>query len=810
MLALSLGASIGVAALAGLVAAGLERLCADPGLRERIWAVALYLPILPPMVVGGVMLTPAPVRIVEVATPPTEVIAIGRVPMPVIDPVAIGFSPDWLLIAWITLGLALVLGAVRLASLGWRAARLHNLVAGARDGLPGACDAVALTARQIGVAAPAVRTTAHSADALLTGAIRPLLILPETLATSPDSPAALAVIRHELAHLKRGDHRAVWLEEGLLALLAFNLVLPLIRARRAGAREEACDALALAGADAPARRAYAQSLIEALRARTAPMLAVPALTFTGSPRSQAMRRLKSILTPPAIAGRGIRIAAVMTSVGLVGIAGAASVAVAGQRATQVVQEERADVSASIPDHAYFTAAMDPIYKVAWPEACGFGSSGGELFVQIGEGCSSEGGAHALIQTLEGLDPLGDPARAFAAVQAACDAGRPVRIAFSRAGVAGVKTAACASPPVAPALPVRFTVDIVYDPAISIAPGDRLEIALDRDLGPDGKASTGMEFDLAPGALPEQAFAVLVPPLLPADRSGPMFVMTARIIDRNGVVKAVSDRDLGRPHPPYLLGTGAIRTRMQMISMADPATAAEQARQTASEAARTAADAARAALSPAQRARADAARSGSGFKAICSEPDPFEDGLCNGVMFGTAMRNVRGNICLPEGIDFSVMAGRARSVLKTEVVFPGEGALEVATRSIAKVYPCGSVQAVAATTRVTSMGQPSPVSEAYSVEAAITEDGVTYADRATASRQARLTFAERRYRMTVDRSGVDTDRRRSDIRIYRRDADGRETLIGAPSMVSARDATAQYRVGTEGGLMIDVTVGPPAQ
>jgi hypothetical protein len=65
-------------------------------------------------------------------------------------------------------------------------------------------------------------------------------------------------------------------------------------------------------------------------------------------------------------------------------------------------------------------------------------------------------------------------------------------------------------------------------------------------------------------------------------------------------------------------------------------------------------------------------------------------------------------------------------------------------------------------------------------------------------------------MTVDRSGVDTDRRRSDIRIYRRDADGRETLIGAPSMVSARDATAHYRVGTEGGLMIDVTVGPPAQ
>ncbi|MBB5747155.1 M56 family metallopeptidase [Brevundimonas variabilis] len=707
LVALSLGASIAVSTLAGLAAAGLERLCADPALRERVWAVALYLPLLPPVVVGGVLLTPAPVRVLPVATVPTEVIVSAPDSLSVVDPVVVVLSPDWGLIAGFALVLAVVLSGVRLASLGWRGARLQRLIKRAVAAPAQTVAAVAGAAGEIDVPVPVVRISIQSPDALLTGVVRPLLILPEVLSGAPDSPAACAVIRHELAHLKRGDHRAVWLEEGLLALLAFNPVLPVIRSRRAAAREEACDAVALTGADAPARRAYAQSLIDALRARTIPMLAVPALTFTGSPRSQAMRRLKSIMTPPARAGRGMRIVAVSIGVALVGLAGAASIAVAGQRPNRVVEADRADVASSIPDHAYFTAAMDPIYKVAWPEACGFGSSEGEVFVQIGEGCSAEGGPHALIQTLEGVNPKTDPAGAFAAVQSACTAGRPVRIAFSRAGVEGVKTATCANLPAVPATPVRFTVDIGYDPAISIAPGDRLEIALDRDLGTEGTASTGMEFDLAPGALPNQAFADLMPPLLPPDRSVPMFTMSARIIDRNGVIKAVSDRDLGRSHAPYLVRADAIRTKLQLVSMADPGTAAEDAAQTAREAARTAAAAARAALGPDQRARDDAARTGVGFKALCSEKDAFAVGYCNGVMFGAALRNVGGAICLPEGIDYGVMAGRAQTLLATETVYPGEEAVEIATRVIAKAYPCGSAQASVLPTRFFINGSPMP-------------------------------------------------------------------------------------------------------
>jgi hypothetical protein len=391
------------------------------------------------------------------------------------------------------------------------------------------------------------------------------------LAETPDSPAARAVITHELAHLKRGDHRAVWIEEAVVALLSVYPVLPLIRARRAAAREEACDALALGGADPAHRRAYAQSLIEALRARTerSPADALPALTFTGTPRSQAMRRLKSILTPPATAGLGTKVTAVVAGVALLGLAGAGSMAVAAQHAPQAASKSKAMMPLATRDHAYVGAAMNPVFRAAWPGACGFGSEGpdGQVFVHSGEGCPTLAGPRIFIRTLAGISPSSDPRAAFEAVKSACDAGRLVEIVFSQGERSDTKAVACASVPVAPPEAVRFTTDIAYDSAIPIAAGDRLEITLERNVEGGGTASTGMVLDLAPGALPGLAFADLRPPLLPADRvNGPMFGLSARIVGADGSVKAVSDRDLGRPHAPYLIGPDSISTKLRMVAV----------------------------------------------------------------------------------------------------------------------------------------------------------------------------------------------------------------------------------------------------
>ncbi len=456
LIVLSLGLSIGVAAAGGLAASVLDRLSGDTGLRERAWTAALWLPTMPPMAVAALLLTPAPMRTVTGAPiAVVETLAPETVSVTLPAAVGVGLTLDGGMAAAAILALATSMIGVRLVTLGRRAQRLNRLIARTIPTSPETEASVAAAARSLGAAVPAVRACTTGSDALLTGMVRPLLILPLALAQHPEAPVARAVITHELAHLKRGDHRAMWLEEGLLTLLAFNPLLPSIRARRAAAREEACDALALVGAGSDARRAYAQSLIEALRART-DTLPMPALTFTGVHRSQAMRRLKSILTPPATAGRGTRIAAVFAGVGLLGLAGTGSLAIAAQRPVQI-----------------------------------------------------------------GVVP--------------------------------------------PTEAVRFTVDLTYDPAIRIAKGDRLVVDLSRELGKGSMASSGMALDIAPGALPDQTFADLRPPLLPDNlRTGSMFAMTAQIIDAKGVVKATSDRDQGQPFAPYLVGPRAISTRLRML------------------------------------------------------------------------------------------------------------------------------------------------------------------------------------------------------------------------------------------------------
>ena len=62
LLALSLGLSVAVAAAALVGGRIVEALSADPRLRDRMWAAALVLPVLPPLAVGLILLTPPPVR----------------------------------------------------------------------------------------------------------------------------------------------------------------------------------------------------------------------------------------------------------------------------------------------------------------------------------------------------------------------------------------------------------------------------------------------------------------------------------------------------------------------------------------------------------------------------------------------------------------------------------------------------------------------------------------------------------------------------------------------------------------------------
>lgn len=354
MIALSLLLSVVAAALTLSLASFLTQLDGgglDPRLNEAVWRAALWLPLAPPVLVAALLLTPAPVA------PPTAPIAtpvqMAQGTIELTAPLTTTSTPPALPLNLTTasqIGLALALGLslLRLGLLGLRTRRLGRLMQHATPAAPDVATAVAEAARLLNQRAPIVRISAHTPEALLAGLFRPTLVLPLSLAETPDAPAFHAIVRHELAHLKRGDPLGLWLEEALLVLLAVNPLAPLLRRRRAAAREEACDALALSGADTETRHAYARSLIEALRAantppHSTPELSTPALTFTGHPRSQAMHRLKSILTPPMPANRKIRLAALTLGAAVTGLLGLGSYAVAAQRTPQAapVQDESA-------------------------------------------------------------------------------------------------------------------------------------------------------------------------------------------------------------------------------------------------------------------------------------------------------------------------------------------------------------------------------------------------------------------------------------------------------------------------------------
>lgn len=330
LLAVSVVASILTAGTGWAVGRVLEQRIADPTLRERIWAAALYLPALPVLIVSALLLLPA--RVIRVSETAADAAPVAPIETPSAT-MAFSLADGLQDAALAVLVLALILFLVRALQTGIRLLSLRRLMRATVPASPQLRAHVESLARRSGVAAPEVRVAPTGAEAFLTGLRKPVLVLPAAVADAPDQPATAAVCAHELAHLRRGDHRALWAEELLLAVLAINPLLGDVRRRRAAAREEACDALALAGADNRTRRAYARALLAALRD---PLRQdVPALTFTPSKRTFAMLRLQAILTPPVSAAP--RLHRLSVALGAVIVAGVctASVALAAQRDTTV-------------------------------------------------------------------------------------------------------------------------------------------------------------------------------------------------------------------------------------------------------------------------------------------------------------------------------------------------------------------------------------------------------------------------------------------------------------------------------------------
>ncbi|WP_426050304.1 TonB family protein [Brevundimonas sp. SL161] len=334
----------------------------DPVLRDTAWALALYLPALPIVLVGAALLLPPPtvasaVGLEGPATGPDVIEIIvpqGAAVAPVGEPLALGI-----------LALAGLLFLIRVIWLARRSLRLNRLIRASGEASPAVRQIVEDTARRLGAPTPEVRVRAAGAEALIAGLLRPVLVLPASLLDATDPQSLRAVCAHELAHLKRGDHRALWIEEALLTVLACNPLLRIIRDYRSAAREEACDAAALAHAGDDARRLYARSLLDALRASPKGDDA-PALTFTSSRRILVMRRLKAILSPVPTSGVRQRLAVLGLGVAVAAVAGTSAYALAAQREAVVAPQPAPvmTVSRALPTPRSVVSATRALPSVA--------------------------------------------------------------------------------------------------------------------------------------------------------------------------------------------------------------------------------------------------------------------------------------------------------------------------------------------------------------------------------------------------------------------------------------------------------------
>ena len=319
-------ASLPLAALALFAAWSVERIGAGLRLRLAAWTTALLLPIAlaPAMLAIHALGVPSPFTALEAALAPEPAVALvapaaGLQPLPqvMLEPPAAAPARPHLPIVALVLGVMAVGAAVRLGQLAFglrRVARLRATSEAIAD--PG-------LAQRLG---GGVRL-ADTSSPLLAGLVRPTILLPRRLLGALSAEQAVLVCAHERAHLAAGDHLAHLMEETMVRAFWFNPFMAAARERLAAAREEACDARALQGCDTAHRRAYAQTLIAALRLAGP---AEPVAAFTGFRRRGAERRLRAILKPPGCGSRRAWAAALLAGLGLTAMAGGFSLAAAAE------------------------------------------------------------------------------------------------------------------------------------------------------------------------------------------------------------------------------------------------------------------------------------------------------------------------------------------------------------------------------------------------------------------------------------------------------------------------------------------------
>ncbi len=244
---------------------------------------------------GAVTNEAAPLEFVATATvaPPSR-------PEPAVSRLV---TPAWMLGA----GLSLFVLAVGLTRLTWLAARARPVEPGTWTRL---ADEIG---RELSLARPVQLLQSDHPSLLVTwGLLRPKVILPRAAQSWTEDRVAI-VLRHELAHIRRGDWVVQIAGEILRTAYWFNPLLWIACTRLRQESEQACDDEVLSsGVDGPDYATHLVELARLLKAESAPRLPAPAIARSSS----LERRIRAMLDARLTRTPATRLARFMTAAAL--------------------------------------------------------------------------------------------------------------------------------------------------------------------------------------------------------------------------------------------------------------------------------------------------------------------------------------------------------------------------------------------------------------------------------------------------------------------------------------------------------------
>ena len=137
-----------------------------------------------------------------------------------------------------------------------------------------------------------IRTTKNYMTPILTGLFRPFIVLPLAVINSLEPEEVELILAHEIAHLKRYDHVAIFFQQIIETLLYFNPAIWVLSRQLNKFREEACDDMVVQAMGHEIN--YAKSLVKLQELHTTQTQGVFALSALGH-KNQLLNRIKRIM-----------------------------------------------------------------------------------------------------------------------------------------------------------------------------------------------------------------------------------------------------------------------------------------------------------------------------------------------------------------------------------------------------------------------------------------------------------------------------------------------------------------------------------